>query len=131
MLASAPPGEAASSMKPTASIGGSSNTWVIAKATATSRIVCTSRPTITARGNCMTRAKSAGVSARPSPNMITPTAAGSRTVVMSVGSKHFSLSGRGLMRVAHETRASVTSANASWSRATWASVVAGHTSIML
>ncbi len=86
MLAIAPPGEAASSMKPTASIGGRSNSWVIAKATATSTIVCTSRPTITARGNCTTRAKSAGVKARPSPNMITPTAAGSRTVGMSVGS---------------------------------------------
>ena len=50
MFAIAPPGEAASSIRPSAKTGGSENTCVIRYATPTSTTLCTNSPTHTALG---------------------------------------------------------------------------------
>ncbi len=50
MLAVAPPGEAASSISPTASSGGRRNSSASASATHGSTAVCRNSPTSTARG---------------------------------------------------------------------------------
>ena len=76
-----PPGEAASSIIPTASSGGRSNSLTSPKQTAGSSNSWQPSATATARGCRATRRKSAGVSESPSPNMMIPSAIGSPIVV--------------------------------------------------
>ena len=80
-LAVVPPGEAASSSRPTASSGGRSKASTRPKQIAGRTSSCRARAMTTALGCRPTRAKSATVSDRPSPNMTRASASGSRTVV--------------------------------------------------
>ena len=76
-----PPGDAASSMTPTASSGSRSKALTRPKATTGSTRTCSTSATATARGVRATRRKSPGVSDSPSPNMMIASAIGSPTVI--------------------------------------------------
>ena len=76
-----PPGDAASSISPTASSGGRSKSLTSPKQTTGSRTSWQASATATARGCRATRRKSSGVSESPRPNMMIPSAIGSPTVV--------------------------------------------------
>ena len=76
-----PPGDAASSIRPTASSGGRSNSLTSPKQTSGIRISWQPSATATARGCRATRWKSSRVSDSPSPNMTIPSAIGSPIVV--------------------------------------------------
>ena len=76
-----PPGDAASSIIPTASSGGRSKSLTSPKQTSGSSTSWQPSATATARGCRETRRKSSGVSESPSPNMMIPSAIGSPTVV--------------------------------------------------
>ncbi len=78
-LAVTPPGEAASSTRPSASSPGSLKARHSPMATGGSSRVCTTSATATARGNCSTRRKSASVRCRPSPAITTASAMGRNT----------------------------------------------------
>src|SRR5689334_9160916 len=81
MLAVAPPGDAASSISPTASGGSRLKARAMRKHT-TGRInIWQASPTITALGKTTTRLKSSIFKPRPRPSMITPSAIGRSTVV--------------------------------------------------
>ena len=80
-LALVPPGEAASSIMPTASSGGRSKTITRPKHTSGSRSSWQPRAMTMTLGCCATRRKSATVSESPSPNMMMPRARGRPTVV--------------------------------------------------
>ena len=76
-----PPGEAASSIIPTASSGGRSSSLTRPKQTA-GRMSSWQPSAIAAAFGCLpTRLKSSTVSDSPSPNMMMPSAIGSATVV--------------------------------------------------
>jgi hypothetical protein len=76
-----PPGEAASRIMPTARIGGNWKSTTSPKHSAGNSTSWQASATITAFGCFPTLAKSAGVSERPSPNMMMPRATGSPIVV--------------------------------------------------
>ena len=76
-----PPGEAASSIIPTASTGGSRNSSTSPKQRAGSSTSWQSRAMITAFGCFATRPKSESRSESPSPSMMMPSATGSPMVV--------------------------------------------------
>ncbi len=129
MLATAPPGEDASSISPTARMGGRSNSCVIRNAMPTSTMVCTNRPMTTARGKRSTRAKSAACSDRPRPNMMMATAPVSSCAI--IAESMLRVSGRPCGRGVQSRSAAATSAKAVCNCPTCALVVAGQASIML
>ena len=82
-LAVVPPGEAASSIIPTASTGGRLNSITSPKHTSGSRINWHANATATALGRRPIRTKSPGVRLSPSPNMMIPSAIGRPMTVMA------------------------------------------------
>ncbi len=95
-----PPGAAPSSTSPTARPAGRSNSVATPKASAGEITTRLSSPIATPRGCLATRRKSAGVSSSPSATMITASAAGSRTVVVSDSSTRARLTAPGRPRAA-------------------------------
>ena len=90
-FAVAPPGEAASSMSPTASSGGSENPSAMNRHTNGRISIWQPSPSRTGRGTCTTRLKSATVRLSPSPSMMTPSATGRSTTVrrlVCTGAQH-------------------------------------------
>ncbi|MNQ77395.1 hypothetical protein D3C85_922600 [compost metagenome] len=79
-LAVVPPGEAASSIKPTARAGARPNPLVIRKQISGSTSSWHTRPTSTGFGYLTTRAKSARVRDKPRPSMMMPRAMGRNAV---------------------------------------------------
>ena len=79
-LALVPPGEAASSISPTASAGARAKPLAMKKQATGRMRIWQTRPMITGLGYFTTRAKSASVSDNPRPSMMMPRAAGRKTV---------------------------------------------------
>lgn len=78
------PGEAARSIRPTASTGARPNPLAMRKQKSGNRINWQTRPIRTGLGNFTTRIKSAGVSDNPSPSMMMPRAMGRNVVSKGV-----------------------------------------------
>ncbi|MNP22763.1 hypothetical protein D3C76_1154470 [compost metagenome] len=79
-LAVVPPGEAASSISPTARADSRPKPLAIRKHTSGSSRIWQARPTTTGLGYFTTRAKSARVSDSPRPSMMMPKASGRKAV---------------------------------------------------